>query len=147
MGKATEDVGTTKRKPLTPKQRLALFEAHKGICIVCKLKINDPKWIDEHIRPLGQGGGNELANRAPAHIKCAEAKTNGKNGDNARTAKAKRQKVRAVIGKAAPKKKLEGPGFQPVEKASKSKSLLGPPRPMFEPIKRPPPRRKNNENS
>lgn len=144
---ATEDVTTTQRKPLSPKQRLKLFEAHKGMCCICKLKITDTGWIDEHIRPLGQGGSNDLSNRAPAHIKCAGAKTNGKNGDNARTAKAKRQKVRAVIGKAAPKKKLEGPGFQPVEKASKSKSLLSPPRPMFEPIKRPPPRRKRNENS
>lgn len=71
----TTDVGTTPRKHLTPRQRLKLFEDHNGICGLCKLPIiAGEKWRDEHLRALGLGGTNELDNRAPVHILCAEAK-------------------------------------------------------------------------
>jgi hypothetical protein len=93
----TEDVGTTRRKPLTPTQRLKLFEAWHGCCCICERKIQaGEKWIDEHIRPLGLGGTNYLDNRGPAHVVCADAKTHGEDGDLARIAKAKRQKMRHV---------------------------------------------------
>ena len=70
----TDDCGTTKRKPLTPTQRLKLFEEEKGICCICGLKIRG-KFIDEHWRALGLSGGNERGNRRVAHPKCAEIKT------------------------------------------------------------------------
>jgi len=91
----TQDVGTTPRKPLTPTQRLALFERFRGICALCERKIEagDP-WIDEHLRALGLGGTNEPENRGPAHTACADLKTHGKDGDLARIAKAKRMKMR-----------------------------------------------------
>ena len=88
------DVGTTARKPLTPRQRLALFERFSGICALCSRKIEAGEpWIDEHLRALSLGGGNEEANRAPVHKACADAKTYGPEGDLAKAAKAKRQKM------------------------------------------------------
>lgn len=106
----TEDVGTTKRKPLTPTQRLALFERFKGICVLCEGKIHaGDKWIDEHLRALGLGGSNDPENRGPAHAKCAAIKTHGPDGDLARIAKAKRQKM-ASLG-IRPKSRLQGRGF------------------------------------
>lgn len=90
----TEDLGTTPRKPLTPTQRLKMFEDHKGICALCGQKIEaGEKWIDEHLRALGLSGSNDLENRAPAHVACAAVKT---KGDIQRIAKAKRQKMSAL---------------------------------------------------
>jgi 5-methylcytosine-specific restriction enzyme A len=91
----TDDVGTTKRKALTPTQRLKLFESWHGCCCICERKIQAGEaWIDEHIRPLAMGGTNELDNRGPAHKACADAKTFGKDGDLSLIARAKRQKMR-----------------------------------------------------
>ncbi len=93
----TEDVGTTLRKPLTPTQRLKLFEAFQGRCVLCdrKIEVGEP-WIDEHLRALGLGGSNVAENRGPAHKACAVAKAHGKDGDLARIAKAKRVKMRHI---------------------------------------------------
>jgi hypothetical protein len=136
MTGATEDVGTTKRKPLTPTQRLKLFEEYKGICVLCKRKINDPKWIDEHVIPLSLGGSNDMSNRGPAHLLCAAVKTNGVDGDIAKAAKAKRQKIAQVIGKAVAAKPIQSAPFPKAERGSKigahkiEKQIL-PPRAMF----------------
>lgn len=65
-----------RRKPLTDKQRLQLFIEHDGTCCLCGGKILvGQRWIDEHIKPLWRDGDNDLANRAPAHVKCASVKT------------------------------------------------------------------------
>ena len=94
----TIDVPTTKRKPLTPHQRMKMFEDHKGMCIVCKLPIDPAKgFIDEHIVPLGLGGTNDMSNRAPAHKVCAAQKTLAE--DMPRIIKAKAQKA-AAMGKS-----------------------------------------------
>lgn len=123
------DVSTTLRKKQTPKQRLAMFEAHKGICVICKTKITNRKWIDEHIRALGLGGSNDLSNRGPAHIECAEAKTNGPEGDNARIAKAKRQKTQKFIGRE-PSRKIPSRPFPSKKEGIGDRDPL-PPRRMF----------------
>jgi 5-methylcytosine-specific restriction endonuclease McrA len=109
------DIGTTLRKPLTPTQRLKLFESERGICCICGLKIVG-KFIDEHKRALGLGGGNEMDNRGVAHPKCADIKT--QTEDMPRIVKAKAQK------RAAHGIKSEGPKIQnrepvKVEKPSK----------------------------
>ena len=116
------DVGTTPRKPLTPTQRLKLFEAHKGICVLCSKEIRaGEKWIDEHSRPLALGGTNDLENRRPVHVACAEIKT---PQDLAQIAKAKRQK-RAALGIKKDTPKIESRGFDRVEKQrSIDKSVL-----------------------
>lgn len=64
------------RKRLTPKQMLQMFLDAKGICCLCGQKINSVKeaW-DEHVNPLWLNGDNAAPNRAPAHEKCASAKT------------------------------------------------------------------------
>ena len=109
------DVGTTPRKPLTPTQRLKLFEAHKGICALCKAQIMPgEKWIDEHLRALGLGGSNDATNRAPVHVACAKAKTD--NEDLPRIGKAKRQKMASLGIKRDTGPKIKSAGFPQVEK-------------------------------
>jgi len=123
------DLGTTKRKPLTPTQRLKLFEDHKGLCVVCGGKINfGEAWIDEHVRALGLAGTNDMDNRAPAHVKCAEAKTH--NEDMPRITKAKAQK-RAALGIKRDGPKLQSRGFMPADKPAREPKPRLPPRPMF----------------
>lgn len=126
------DVGTTERKPLTPRQRLALFERFSGICQLCSRKIEAGEpWVDEHLRALGLGGGNEDANRAPFHKACADAKTYGPEGDLAKTAKAKRRKM-AHLGIRKAGKPIQGgqslPGANPAHRATSALSKALPPR-------------------
>lgn len=120
------DVGTTIRKPLTPTQRLKMFEAHKGLCVICGGKITGA-FIDEHIRPLALGGSNEPSNRGPAHLDCARDKT---QADMARITKAKAQK-KAALGIKAETQKIASPVPRKVEKPKKNLNPLGAPRPMF----------------
>jgi 5-methylcytosine-specific restriction endonuclease McrA len=106
----TEDVGTTRRKPLTPTQRLQLFERFGGRCYRCHQKILG-SFIDEHIKPLALGGSNDLDNRAPACPKCAEEKT--RTEDMPRIVKAKAQKraahgIKADRGPPIPGSKRSG---------------------------------------
>jgi 5-methylcytosine-specific restriction protein A len=106
------------RKPLTPKQRLQMFMRHKGVCCLCGLKIDGVRdmW-DEHINPLWLAGDNSAENRAPAHVKCARAKTakeateRAKGRDVAeRHFGAKRAKTKPMPGgrRSKWKKKLDG---------------------------------------
>jgi len=126
------DVATTKRKPLSPRARLMMFELHRGICVICKQPIRSgEKWIDEHITPLGLGGSNDMSNRGPAHVKCAEAKT---GEDIPRIAKAKRSKMAALgIKKDGPK--IDNRGFAPSGKPPREPKQRLEPRRMFEDVK------------
>lgn len=125
----TIDVGTTPRKPLTPTQRLKMFEAHKGICCCCGAYIKaGERWIDEHIIPLALGGTNDLENRAPAHEKCAALKT---KDDQKQIAKAKRQK-RAHLGiKNERGPRIVSRGFAKREKPQRFKKTPLPPKDLF----------------
>ena len=127
------DVGTTPRKALTPTQRLKLFEVHHGICALCKTEIRSgEKWIDEHLRALGLGGSNDMENRAPVHVACAKAKTNGE--DIPRIAKAKRQKMAALGIKRENGPKLQSAGFAKTDKPraiDKSAMPKLPPRSLY----------------
>lgn len=124
------DLGSTGRKPLTPTQRLKLFEAHKGICCLCGGRIFGGNWIDEHLRPLGLGGGNESENRGPAHLRCAGLKT---PADLRRIAKAKAQKKKHLGISQPLKKKIPSRPFPDVYREHHDPSPLGPPRPLFHP--------------
>ena len=91
MSKDLPDVYTpTKRKALTPKQRLKMFLQHEGVCVICKGRIDGvrERWIDEHIIALADGGTNDLENRGPAHEKCARKKTSSEAGTRSRHRKA-----------------------------------------------------------
>lgn len=98
MATASADVGTTKRKRLTPKQRLAIWERDKGVCALCNHAINGvkEKWIVEHMIALELGGPDDESNMAVVHKACADEKTNGKSGDHAKAAKAKRVKQKHI---------------------------------------------------
>jgi 5-methylcytosine-specific restriction endonuclease McrA len=126
------DVGTTKRKPLTPTQRLKLFEAHKGLCGICGAQIRaGDLWIDEHIIPLGLGGSNDMENRAPVHVQCAHSKTHGSQGDVAKIAKAKRQKMKS-LGIERQKVKIKSRGFLTSRKEPRIEKAVLPPRNIYE---------------
>ena len=131
----TTDVGTTPRKPLTPRQRLKLFEKHQGICALCGLRIiAGEKWRDEHMRALGLGGSNDPENRAPVHIRCAEAKD---KKDLPAIAKAKRAKAASLGIKAAPAQKLRSAPFpksaQAQHRADRDPTPHLPPRALYIP--------------
>lgn len=104
-----KDVGTTPRKKLTPRARLAIWERDKGVCCLCSGVIDGAreKWIVEHIRALELGGEDVEANMGVAHVKCADDKTHGPSGDHAMAGKAKRMK-RAHIGIKTTRNPLPG---------------------------------------
>ena len=91
----TTDVGTTPRKPMSQMRRLRIWEAHKGVCILCKRKIDGVRepWIIEHVRALVLGGADSDENCGPAHEDCRRVKD---KVDVAAGAKAKRMKARHI---------------------------------------------------
>lgn len=95
-----EPVEAIKRKPLTAKEKVIVFQAAKGICYLCKTKILG-KWRDEHELALHLGGSNDLSNRKPVHYECAKIK-------DKKDAKliAKGRRLRGETGKSAKKKKI-----------------------------------------
>ncbi|MER2267588.1 HNH endonuclease [Methylobacterium oxalidis] len=109
-----EDIGTTPRSCLSPRQRLQAWERTNGKCVVCGERIDGARerWIVEHIRALELGGADELANMGPAHEACGREKT---RDDHARTARAKRQKLRH-IGATAPERPLPGSRSSPLKR-------------------------------
>jgi 5-methylcytosine-specific restriction endonuclease McrA len=122
--RAVVDLGSGRRQPLTPRQRLALYEAHGGICCICGNRIIGGRWVDEHVRPLSLGGSNDVDNRAPAHERCAQEKT---RDDLRRLAKAKAQK-RAFLGIRAATRLIASRPFPASDKIRPDLSPLGPPR-------------------
>ncbi|MHC2107058.1 HNH endonuclease signature motif containing protein [Methylobacterium sp. CM6246] len=90
---ALEDVGTTKRRSLSGRRRLEVWEKTGGTCILCDRRIDGvrERWIVEHIRALELGGMDDIDNMGPAHEACGREKT---LDDHARAAEAKRQKIR-----------------------------------------------------
>jgi hypothetical protein len=72
-------------------RRLRIFEAGKGICILCEQRIKaGDTWTVEHIRALALGGADEDANCGPAHEQCRRIKD---KADVAAIAKSKRMKI------------------------------------------------------
>jgi len=111
MAVVCESVGTTKRKPLTARQKVKLHEDQKGVCPLCgRPMVPGEKLIDEHLTPLGLGGSNDLGNRALVHATCAYAKTFGDEGDIAKIAEAKRRKARS-LGLTTTKRPIQSRGF------------------------------------
>lgn len=120
------DVGTTKRRSMTPTRRLRIFEAHKGICVTCKLPIKaGDKWFIEHIRALELGGEDTDENCGPAHTITCKAVKDAE--DHSRAAKAKRVKQRH-LGIKAPKAKIASPGFHKRDKPHAGRPSLPPAR-------------------
>lgn len=87
------EVATTPRRTMPPARRLKIWERHKGVCILCKEKIDGVRepWTIEHIRALGLGGEDTDDNCGPAHEGCRRKKD---KGDVAAIARAKRRKAK-----------------------------------------------------
>jgi 5-methylcytosine-specific restriction protein A len=87
------DVPTTPRRAMSQTRRLRIWEAAKGICILCGLKIDGVReaWIVEHKIALGLGGEDTDGNCGPAHEDCRRQKD---KVDVPMIAKAKRMKAR-----------------------------------------------------
>lgn len=66
-----------KRKPLSRRARVRIFQKNEGICYLCWLKIDPVKqrWVAEHIKPIWLGGADDESNMAPVHQQCAIDKT------------------------------------------------------------------------
>lgn len=98
------DVGTTRRRSMTPARRLKIWERHKGICCLCERTIDGARdrWYVEHLRALVLGGPDEDDNCAPAHYACKPEKD---AADIAAATKAKHVKERHV-GAHQPKRPM-----------------------------------------
>lgn len=123
------DVGTTKRRPMTPARRLRIFEAHGGKCCLCDNKIDGVReaWTIEHLVALGLGGADEDKNCGPAHETCRRDKD---KLDVVAIAKAKRVKQRHIGLKPAKPAKIASRGFPPSSKPRHERTQL-PYRPLF----------------
>ena len=66
----------TSRRRFTTLQRVALFEAHGGICHICKMKIAvGDSWDIEHVIPWELTRDDSADNLRPAHKTCHKDKT------------------------------------------------------------------------
>jgi hypothetical protein len=62
-----------------------IFLAADGVCHICELAIRDGEpWDADHIKPLWDGGTDDDANLAPAHVRCHGGKTGGEAGQRAK---------------------------------------------------------------
>lgn len=84
------DVGTTERKNLSTRRKLAIWEREKGLCMICSARLMAGKFIFEHVRALELGGEDSDENIRLTCIPCATAKT---KVDHSTAAKAKRAKA------------------------------------------------------
>jgi len=77
----------------TKRQKAAAWSRVNGLCWWCGKPVapdgRDVEW--DHELPRGLTGDDSAENLAPLHVRCHAAKTNGKDGDIARVAEAKRQ--------------------------------------------------------
>lgn len=117
-----EDVGTTKRRKMTPTRALAAWERTKGRCVLCGHPIDGTRdvWFVEHVRALELGGSDTDDNLGPAHVRCKPTKD---AEDHSRAAKAKRVKREALgITKAFKRgPKIRSRGFPKRERTGPDK--------------------------
>lgn len=124
----------TKRRTITKAMRVRIFDRAGGVCHLCKLPINatrGEKWHVEHVKPLWEGGSDDEANMAPAHVDCHATKS---AEEAAPRAKGTRQRARH-IGAVTPQCRIANRGFQKTEKTARIVKASLPPRPMFEDVK------------
>ena len=128
------DVGTTKRRSMTPARKLRIFEENKGICVNCSLPIKaGDAWFVEHKRALELGGEDTDENCGPAHTSCKRDKD---ADDHHRAAKAKRVKQRHLNIRTAPAKPIRSAPFPKSAKAERRQTKQPlPPRLLFQEAK------------
>lgn len=114
----SSDVGTTKRRSMTPTRRLRIFENHGGLCVTCGVQIKaGDEWFIEHAIPLALGGKDEDDNCGPSHTSCKAGKD---AEDFGRIAKAKRVKQKSLGMKKPNRQQIQSAGFPKFEKPAKS---------------------------
>lgn len=86
------------RRSLSTSARVRIFDAHRGICSICRMKIDaGQEWDVSHEVPLAIGGSDTPDNMRPAHRRCHRAIT--REQDLPRIAKAKRQRASHIGAK------------------------------------------------
>lgn len=89
----TQPCAPSRRKRLSTKDRVFIFELAKGVCMFCNGKIQvGEAWEVSHAVPLEMGGADEIQNMFPAHKKCHRRQTS--EVDIPMIAKAKRRQAR-----------------------------------------------------
>ena len=121
----------TKRRSISGKERLAIFNRDGGICHMCRtvIQVGQP-WEVSHDIPLELGGADHGDNLKPAHKAC-HAVTTAK-ADAPDIAKAKRREVAHKGAQAPTARPLHGAAF-PIGKGRKTHPIAAlPPRRLFQ---------------
>lgn len=123
--------GRTDDAKAPPRVRLRVFDAHGGVCHICRQPIKASEtWHLDHRVALIAGGENAEHNLAPAHAHCNLAKGRRESAE-----KSKINKIRQKhIGAIKPAGKLKSRGFQPSSKTPRiDKGVFKPlpPRELF----------------
>ena len=102
----------TRRRRISATERLRIFEAARGVCHWCRLKIDGgrERWDVDHVVALELGGEDGGANLQPIHEACHRTKT---AGDAGAIAKAKRQAQRSAGVKRQPRNPIPGSKASP----------------------------------
>lgn len=84
-----------RRRHISAKEKLQIFQRDDGVCHICKLQIDAgyEKWDAEHVIPVKMGGDDSYMseNIRPAHKSCHDGKS---KDDAGHIAKAKRMDQR-----------------------------------------------------
>lgn len=84
----------TKRRGLTRKQRVDIFDRAGGRCHICgRIIAAGELWHAEHIIPHAMGGSDSPDDLRPAHVECHAGKT---RDDRAAIAKAVRVRAKDI---------------------------------------------------
>jgi 5-methylcytosine-specific restriction endonuclease McrA len=93
------------RKAPTKAEKAQAWNAVNGLCWWCGKPVppEGPDVEYDHDIPRAQTGDDSVERLAPLHVHCHAKKTNGKGGDNSRTAEAKRQEKLTQARKRSPR--------------------------------------------
>jgi hypothetical protein len=101
-----------KRRRVSTKERLALFQREGGKCHLCGGIVQAGEaWDLSHEIPLALGGPDDATNWRVAHRKCHRVETAEKDIPN--IARAKRRQAAHLGAKPAPAKPIQSAGFRP----------------------------------
>lgn len=98
------------RKHFSRKERVRIFDLHRGRCHICDEKIQvGEAWELEHVVPWELTRDDSDTNVKPAHFKCHKAKT---ADDTAAIRKADRIRAKHIGAWPESRAKIRSAGFQ-----------------------------------
>lgn len=127
-----------RRIRISTTRRLAIFNAHGGICHLCNQKIDGKGWDVSHAIPLAMGGADDETNMLPAHRVCHRVETSTKDVPQIAQAKRREALHRGAkspsphplpFGKTDSRKAKMGGGVEPRQKPMMKPAL--PRRPIY----------------